>query len=131
VHLRDAKGLRHLARLLADPGQEFHAVDLEAADGPPAPAARPGSRAGGGQPELVARRDLGDAGVPLDATAKAAYQARLTELGRSSRRPSGSTTLPGPPRPTRSGTSWYGSWGGRWGWGAGTGGRLPTPSGHG
>ena len=32
VRLRDAKGLRHLARLLAHPGREFHAVDLEAAD---------------------------------------------------------------------------------------------------
>jgi hypothetical protein len=31
VRLRDAKGLRHLARLLTHPGREFHAVDLEAA----------------------------------------------------------------------------------------------------
>jgi hypothetical protein len=80
VHLRDAKGLRHLARLLADPGREFHVVDLEAADGQPAPPARRRSRAGGGEPELVARRDLGDAGLLLDATAKAAYQARLAEF---------------------------------------------------
>jgi hypothetical protein len=80
VRLRDAKGLRHLARLLADPGREFHAVDLEAAEGQPAPAARLGSRAGGGEPGLVARRDLGDAGELLDATAKAAYRARLAEL---------------------------------------------------
>jgi hypothetical protein len=28
VRLRDTKGLRHLARLLAHPGREFHAVDL-------------------------------------------------------------------------------------------------------
>jgi hypothetical protein len=80
VRLKDAKGLRHLARLLADPGREFHAVDLEAAEGRPAPAGRLRSRAGGGEPEVVARRDLGDAGVLLDATAKAAYQARLGEL---------------------------------------------------
>jgi hypothetical protein len=80
VRLRDAKGLRHLARLLADPGRELHAIDLEAADSQPAPAARLRSRAGGGEPELAARRDLGDAGELLDATAKAAYQARLTEL---------------------------------------------------
>jgi hypothetical protein len=38
VRLKDAKGLRHLARLLAQPGREFHAVDLEAAECPPAPA---------------------------------------------------------------------------------------------
>jgi hypothetical protein len=80
VRLRDAKGLRHLARLLAHPGREFHAIDLEAAEGRPAPAARLGSRAGGGERGLVARRDLGDAGVLLDATARAAYRARLAEL---------------------------------------------------
>jgi hypothetical protein len=32
VHLRDTKGLRHLAQLLAHPGREFHVIDLEAAD---------------------------------------------------------------------------------------------------
>jgi tetratricopeptide (TPR) repeat protein len=80
IRLRDAKGLRHLARLLAHPGQEFNAVDLEAAEGQPGQAAPRGSRAGGGERELTARPDLGDAGALLDATAKAAYQARLGEL---------------------------------------------------
>jgi catechol 2,3-dioxygenase-like lactoylglutathione lyase family enzyme len=80
VRLRDAKGLRYLARLLAHPGREFHAVDLEAAEARAAPAAPLGSRASGGQPELAVRADLGDAGVLLDATAKAAYRARLAEL---------------------------------------------------
>jgi hypothetical protein len=65
------------ARLLAQPGREFHTLDLEAADGQPAP---PGARAGRGERELAVRRDLGDAGVLLDAAAKAAYQARLEEL---------------------------------------------------
>jgi hypothetical protein len=79
VRLRDAKGLRHLARLLAHPGREFHAVDLEAAQGPPGPVAvGPGGRGGSG--ELAVRPDLGDAGVLLDAAAKAAYRARLGEL---------------------------------------------------
>jgi tetratricopeptide (TPR) repeat protein len=77
VRLRDAKGLRYLARLLAHPGREFHAVDLEAAEGQAAPL---GSRASGGEPELAVRLDLGDAGVLLDATAKAAYRSRLVEL---------------------------------------------------
>jgi hypothetical protein len=77
VRLKDAKGLRHLARLLAQPGREFHTVDLEAADGQPGP---PGARAGRGERELAVRRDLGNAGAQLDATAKAAYQARLGEL---------------------------------------------------
>jgi hypothetical protein len=79
VRLRDAKGLRHLARLLTQPGREFHAVDLEAAHQRPAVAAvGPGGPAGGA--ELGVRPDLGDAGELLDATAKAAYQARLVEL---------------------------------------------------
>jgi hypothetical protein len=80
VRLRDAKGLRLLARLLAHPGQEFHAVDLEAAEGEPGPAAPVGRRGRAGDGELAVRPDLGDAGALLDATAKAAYQARLTEL---------------------------------------------------
>jgi tetratricopeptide (TPR) repeat protein len=79
VRLKDVKGLHHLARLLAHPGREFHAIDLEAADGQPAPAAvGPGGRAGSG--ELAVRPDLGDAGQLLDATAKAAYKTRLEEL---------------------------------------------------
>jgi hypothetical protein len=79
VRLRDTKGLRHLARLLTHPGREFHAVDLEAAQGRP-PTAAVGHRGRAGAGELVVRPDLGDAGVLLDATAKAAYQARLAEL---------------------------------------------------
>jgi AAA ATPase domain len=79
VRLKDSKGLRHLARLLAHPGREFHAVDLEAAGGFPAGSGPPGSRERTGG-ELEGRRDLGDAGTMLDATAKAAYRARVDEL---------------------------------------------------
>jgi hypothetical protein len=79
VRLKDTKGLRHLARLLVHPGREFHATELEAAQSRPSPAAvGPRGRAGGG--ELAVRPDLGDAGALLDATAKAAYRARLVEL---------------------------------------------------
>jgi tetratricopeptide (TPR) repeat protein len=77
VRLKDAKGLHHLARLLADPGREFHATELEAAGDQAAPLG-PRGRAEGG--ELAVRPDLGDAGELLDATAKAAYKARLEEL---------------------------------------------------
>jgi hypothetical protein len=66
--------------MLTRPGREFHAVDLEAAEAqaaPPAPVGSPGRAEGS---ELAVRRDLGDAGVLLDATAKAAYRARLGEL---------------------------------------------------
>jgi hypothetical protein len=78
VRFKDAKGLHHLARLLTRPGQEVHAVDLEAAEGQPAASGGPRPRAGNG--ELVVRPDLGDAGELLDATAKAAYKARRDEL---------------------------------------------------
>jgi hypothetical protein len=77
ARLKDAKGLRYLARLLSDPGREFHAVDLAAAGGT---AARPEERARAGAGGLRVRPDLGDAGALLDARAKAAYKARLAEL---------------------------------------------------
>jgi tetratricopeptide (TPR) repeat protein len=77
IRLKDAKGLRHLARLLAHPGREFHAVDLESAD---SPAALRTTTARGRSDDLETRADLGDAGELLDATAKAAYQSRIEEL---------------------------------------------------
>lgn len=80
VRIRDSKGLRYLATLLANPGREFHVIDLEgrAQADAAATAARSGQRSGSG--ELEARSDLGDAGAMLDATAKAAYKARLEDL---------------------------------------------------
>jgi hypothetical protein len=80
VRLKDAKGLRHLARLLAHPGRELHAAELEAAEGQAAQAAPLGPRGRAETGELQVRPDLGDAGELLDATAKAAYKARLEEL---------------------------------------------------
>src|SRR5215470_434265 len=80
ARLADAKGLHLLARLLADPGREFHAVDLEAASSQTQRSAVARARAAAGQGELQVRPDLGDAGELLDATAKAAYKARLDEL---------------------------------------------------
>jgi hypothetical protein len=80
ARLKDAKGLRYLARLLADPGREFYAADLEAAGSPAARPAPPGVRGRAGSGELQVRPDLGDAGELLDAKAKAAYKARLDEL---------------------------------------------------
>ena len=56
--LRDTKGLQYLARLLAEPGREFHVLDLV-----------------GSRPESG-----GDAGALLDPQAKAAYRRRLDEL---------------------------------------------------
>ncbi|HEY7847947.1 MAG TPA: AAA family ATPase [Candidatus Limnocylindria bacterium] len=76
--LRDSKGLRYLATLLAHPGREFHVLELvSGGTSSPAPqvsrakATELGLRpagAGGGIDEI------------LDAEAKAAYRARLQEL---------------------------------------------------
>jgi tetratricopeptide (TPR) repeat protein len=74
VRLRDRRGVRYLARLLANPGREFHVVDLAGveqrgpADTPN--VAKPGLRF----------RDAGDAGEMLDARAKDTYRRRLTEI---------------------------------------------------
>jgi hypothetical protein len=66
--LRDSKGLRVLARLLANPGRPFSSLDLE--------------RTGATGDEATARAAAsGDAGELLDDEARRAYRTRLTELG--------------------------------------------------
>ena len=67
IRLRNSKGLRYLAALLAHPGVEQHVFDLVGLVDAP------------GEPGLD-RRALGDAGPMLDAQAKAAYQRRLGQL---------------------------------------------------
>jgi tetratricopeptide (TPR) repeat protein len=61
VRVRDLKGMRYLAHLLAHPGREFHVLDLVAA-------------------ETGQRMALGDAGEILDERAKSAYRRRLAEI---------------------------------------------------
>ncbi|HEV2058068.1 MAG TPA: hypothetical protein VGR11_01845, partial [Solirubrobacteraceae bacterium] len=78
IQLRDAKGLAHVARLLAAPHVEFHALDLVGA----ATSARGDTTAAiatGAGIEVRARGE-GDAGSVLDNQAKAAYRARIAEL---------------------------------------------------
>jgi tetratricopeptide (TPR) repeat protein len=72
--LRDLKGLHYLARLLADPGREFHVLDLVASGVDPA-AAHPAAP----DPELTTS-GWGDAGALLDTQAKNAYRRRLAEI---------------------------------------------------
>jgi len=67
TRLRDLKGLRYLACLLAEPGREFHALELVALDREPS---EPAGDAWVG----------GDSGALLDARAKEAYRRRLTEI---------------------------------------------------
>ena len=70
--LRDSRGMRHLARLLASPGHEIHALESRPDRHVDAPAGPVG--------EDLGSDGLGDAGPRLDATAIAAYKGRLDEL---------------------------------------------------
>jgi hypothetical protein len=74
IHLRDSRGLQHLARLLAKPGLEFHVLDLVVTDRADSAGAR---HATAGATRL---RDVGDAGELLDGRAKQAYRRRLAEI---------------------------------------------------
>jgi hypothetical protein len=74
VRVRDLKGMRYLARLLADPGREFHVLDLVAAE-----RGRVG-QVESGQAVGLSRATFGDAGEMLDERAKNAYRRRLAEI---------------------------------------------------
>ncbi len=74
AHVRDLKGMRHLARLLADPGREHHVLDLAAAQ------TDPGTQVDSRQTATLPRSPLGDAGEMIDARAKDAYRRRLAEI---------------------------------------------------
>jgi tetratricopeptide (TPR) repeat protein len=74
VHVRDLKGMRYLARLLADPGREYHVLDLVATE------TSHGAQVDTGQAADLPRSAHGDAGEILDAQAKDAYRRRLAEI---------------------------------------------------
>ena len=74
VRVRDLKGVRYLARLLADPGREFHVLDLVAAESGHVAAVERARAAG------PSHTGPGDAGEMLDARAKDAYRRRLAEI---------------------------------------------------
>ena len=74
LRMKDSKGLRYLARLLANPDREIHALDLVGMVEGRTVDPRP-------HHETDLHSDaLGDAGAVLDATAKAQYRRRLQEL---------------------------------------------------
>ncbi len=75
TRLRDSKGLRYLAVLLAHPGREFHAIDMLAGPGP-VPADLPGAPATEDGP----RWRLPEGIETIDAEAREAYRARIAEL---------------------------------------------------
>jgi hypothetical protein len=76
-HVRDAKGVRHLAILLAQPGLPVHVLELAGE-----PSGRTGLVGTADPGELGAGyvEGFGDAGEILDDTAKDAYRRRLAEL---------------------------------------------------
>ena len=74
ARVRDSKGLRYLARLLADPGREFHVLHLVALEREAPDAA---SATMDGAPGFPLS---GDAGELLDQRARAAYRRRLAEI---------------------------------------------------
>ena len=80
VRLKDSKGLRQIALLLAQPGRELHATDLETMVGGPADVTAPAMKSRAAYDEVETRPDFGDAGDLLDAEARTAYKARLDEL---------------------------------------------------
>jgi tetratricopeptide (TPR) repeat protein len=81
VRLKDAKGLHHLAFLLASPGVAFHALEIVAAgEGPVAPADSAVSAAMASPDLSVRSGGQSGAGAMLDAQAKAAYRQRLEDL---------------------------------------------------
>jgi len=73
VALHDLKGLQYLARLVAQPGREFHVLDLVAGG-----ATRADTSPGASDVKL--HSGGGDSGVLLDVQAKAAYRRRLGEI---------------------------------------------------
>jgi tetratricopeptide (TPR) repeat protein len=73
VLVHDLKGMRYLARLLAEPGREFHVLDLVAAEA----GVGPGSQ-GTGRAEVDGESG---GGLPvIDEQARASYQRRLAEV---------------------------------------------------
>ena len=101
VRVRDLKGMRYLARLLADPGREFHVLDLVAAEA--ATVAQADRRQSAGD---APRSTLGDAGEILDARAKDAYRRRLAEIDDDIEQARGDAETPsGPRRPRPNATS--------------------------
>lgn len=73
--LRDLKGFRYLARMLAEPGREFHVLDLVAVEHGTLPTCdRP--EIGGGELERGSRGGI----AALDEQARAAYRRRLSEI---------------------------------------------------
>lgn len=74
ARIKDLKGVRYLRRLVADPGREFHVLDLVAVEHG---TRRPGSS----EQSSELRRRQGEPGLPvLDDAARDAYRRRLADV---------------------------------------------------
>ncbi len=73
VVVHDLLGMRYLERLLAEPGREFHALDLIAVENGSVPRPRHFDDEAG-------RGGTGDAGCHLDPQAREAYRRRLLDI---------------------------------------------------
>ena len=76
TRLKDIKGLRYIAQLLKVPGREVHVLDLATS----VEGALPRSTGSRAAHDDLSSDGFGDAGVILDAAAKAAYRQRLVDL---------------------------------------------------
>ena len=74
LYVQDRRGLHYLARLLADPGREFHVLDLVAGERVESRRVTPSMEPG------LAFSGESDAGELLDAQAKESYRRRLVEI---------------------------------------------------
>ncbi|MGQ4877231.1 hypothetical protein ACOJCM_01490 [Billgrantia sp. LNSP4103-1] len=75
VHLKDLKGMRYLERLLAEPGREFHVLDLVAVERGAIPVGGPSDISG-----FDTHIGLGQSGLEVfDSKAREAYRQRLAE----------------------------------------------------
>jgi tetratricopeptide (TPR) repeat protein len=74
TRVRNLKGIRYLGLLLADPGRDFHVLELVATESG-GPAAAESNRVA-----ALSHAYPGDAGAMLDARAKDAYRRRLAEI---------------------------------------------------
>ena len=80
VRLRDLKGLRYLAHLVAEPGREFHVLDLVAAEEGAATQTSASAEALGERGSRAAFASDAGVGPLLDEQAKATFRRRLAEV---------------------------------------------------
>ena len=80
IHVRDSKGIRNLAVLLASPGVEMPAADVEEHAGRPGDGAPRTEASAAAEAGLAVQASPDSPLAGLDATAKSQYRSRLEDL---------------------------------------------------